>query len=74
MRCEELEKLRANIRQLQAQSKDLHRKSAAAREGDRRNDPRHVHGATGELLKRRIAKASSAIEEHVAQHGCHQSE
>jgi hypothetical protein len=74
MRCEELEKLRANVRQLQAKAKDSHRKSAAARQGDRRDDPRHVHGSTVEVLKRRIARASAAIEEHVVNHGCHDPE
>jgi hypothetical protein len=74
MHCEELEKLRANIRQLQGKAKDTHRKTSAARDGDRRDDARHVHGSTVEFLKRRIAKASTAIEHHVAAHGCHESD
>ncbi len=72
MSCDELEKLRANIRQLQSQMKSLRQTNAAAASGDRREAARHHHVDSSELLKRRIARATVAIEHHVAAHRCNE--
>ena len=74
MSCEELEKLRAAIRQLQTKMKEVRRTHVAAAAGDRRESARHHLVDSSELLKRRIARLTTAIEHHVAAHGCTASE
>ena len=71
MACEELHKLRDNVRQLQARMKELRTKSTSTH--NRRDDRRHAHGSSLEYLKRRIARAAAEIEHHVATHGCHEA-
>ncbi|WP_041855644.1 hypothetical protein [Candidatus Korobacter versatilis] len=70
MPCEELEKLRTNIRKLQAQMKEIRQTSRSAATGDRRDTTRHHHVDSADHLKRRIARAAAVIEHHVAKHGC----
>ena len=73
MPCDELEKLRATLRLLQGQLKESSKKSAAAEAGDRREELRHLHGSHSvNFLKRRVERATAAIEQHVAKHGCEQ--
>ena len=74
MPCEELEKLRTDIRKLQAQMKELRRTSQAANTSDRRDAVRHHHLDLTEHLKRRIARLAMAIEHHIAKHRCTASE
>ncbi len=74
MPCEDLEKLRTDIRKLQAQMKELHRTAVAAASGDRRESARHHQVGSTDLLKRRVARIAAAIEHHVAKHGCTTSE
>ena len=68
MQCVELEKLRGNVRLLQAKRKDLHLKSLPL--NDRRSYVRLPLGSSLEFLKRRIARASADIEQHLASHCC----
>lgn len=68
MECEELVRLRAAAQQLRKELEDR-RRLATERKGNPRSGRANATDYEG-FLQRRIQRASSAIEAHVAQHGC----
>jgi hypothetical protein len=68
MECEELVRLRAAAQQLRKELEDR-RRLASERKENLRPDRPNATDYEG-FLQRRIQRASSAIEAHVAQHRC----